>query len=136
MTVESGVRAEEVELYGIACPDEGQPYARDARKVLSHLVLGRLVEVTPMVEVTGGKSRALVRTMGNGCLINERLVSHGMAWVSLHQSLGRMIGQWKKIERLARHHRIGLWADRSPLAPWDWKRRRIGQMLDYANRQG
>jgi endonuclease YncB( thermonuclease family) len=52
--------------------------------------------------------------------INLELVKRGMAWVYLQYSRDPML---LAAESEARRARTGLWRDREPVAPWEWRKR-------------
>jgi endonuclease YncB( thermonuclease family) len=52
--------------------------------------------------------------------VNAQMVREGMAWVYRKYSKDKMLYE---LEDQAKVHRLGLWADPSPEAPWAYRRR-------------
>src|SRR2546422_4266822 len=73
--------AEKIRLYGIDCPEKGQPFGTKAKQFTSQLVFGK--EVT--VKDYGLDNNRFKRTLGeivlpDGRVVNEELLRAGLAW--------------------------------------------------------
>jgi endonuclease YncB( thermonuclease family) len=72
--------------------------------------------------VSTGKDR-YGRTLGwvlcDGIEANTEQVRRGMAWVFVRYAAKN--SALYAVEARARQHRVGLWADARPVAPWDWR---------------
>jgi endonuclease YncB( thermonuclease family) len=105
-----------VRLHGIDAPELGQPFGRVARDRLAELVKGKTITVT-----THGKDR-YGRTIGSVAIehddVGHRLVAEGLAW---HYTRYSKDAGLAAAERDARAARRGLWADRDPVPPWEWR---------------
>ena len=112
-----------IRLYGIDCPEYGQPYWQEAKEAVQEMVLNKKVRIESMDTDQYGRTVALVGIRGG--LANAELVRRGMAWVYTHyctqQPLCRSLHD---IEDAARMNRVGLWRDRKPIPPWVWKHSR------------
>jgi len=112
-----------IRLYGIDCPEYGQPYWQEAKGAVQDMVLGKKVRIESMDTDQYGRTVGLVGVRGG--LVNAELVRQGMAWVytryCTQQSLCRSL---RDIEDAARMNRVGLWRDRKPAPPWVWKHSR------------
>lgn len=65
--------------------------------------------------------RAVARVSCDGIGANAEMVRLGMAWAFTQTPTDPGI---KAIEMGARTERRGLWADREPVAPWNWRQAR------------
>lgn len=109
-----------VRLYGVDCPELGQPYGEAARDLTRRLV-GRSVTVRP----TGGKSwrrEVAVVLLHDGRSLQAALVEAGLAWVDDRFCRSPECDDWRQAQARARAARRGLWADASPMPPWQWRR--------------
>lgn len=109
-----------VRLYGVDCPELGQPYGEAARELTRRLV-GRRVSVRP----TGGKSwrrEVALVLLQSGRSLQSALVDAGMAWVDDRFCRRAECDGWRKAQARARAARRGLWADVDPVPPWQWRR--------------
>jgi len=68
-----------VRLYGIDCPERGQPFSKKAKQFTSDMVFGKLVEIQRMDTDRCGRTVALVAV--DKQLLNEELIKAGYAWV-------------------------------------------------------
>jgi micrococcal nuclease len=108
----------EIRLVGIDAPDPGQAYAERAAERLSALVMGQSVTVSYLGKDRQG--RLLARVSVGPTDVNEALVNEGMAWYDPTQSDDPGLDAAQVGAQAARR---GLWADQSPEAPWEYRRR-------------
>lgn len=109
-----------VRLYGVDCPELGQPYG-DAARELTRRMVGRRVTVRP----TGGKSwrrEVAVVLLLDGRSLQSALVEAGMAWVDDRFCRRPECDGWRRAQAKVRAARRGLWADSDPMPPWQWRR--------------
>jgi len=112
---------ERVRLAQIDCPEKSQAFGKNARQYASDLCFGRIVTVT-----SDGKRDRYGRIVGtittqDGLNVNEQLVKAGLAWHYKHYSKSKTLDA---IEEQARNKKLGLWADKDPIAPWEWRKER------------
>lgn len=113
-------RSVAVRLYGVDCPELGQPYGKQARDLTGRLV-GQVVDVRP----TGGRSWGRVVAvieLPDGGTLQAALVDAGLAWVDGRFCRRPECDGWRQAQEQAREARRGLWADDSPVPPWVWRR--------------
>lgn len=112
---------ERVRLAEIDCPEKSQAFGKNARQYASDLCFGKTVTVTS----TGKRDRygrvvGTITTQG-GLNVNEELVKAGLAWHYKQYSKSKTLDG---IEQQARDKKLGLWADKDPVAPWEWRKAR------------
>jgi micrococcal nuclease len=116
-----GGRAYEVRLYGIDSPEYGQPNWQEARALTKKLVLGKFVNIEPLDTDRYGRIIALVRQQGQ--LVNSELVRNGLAWVYPQYCQAQpLCNDLKVLEQAARKQRLGVWREKAPTPPWQWRR--------------
>lgn len=107
-----------VNLFGVDAPEKSQAYGEQARRALLALVLDREVRV-----VDRGQDRfadTLVDLYVGGTWVNLELVRAGWGWyVKEDKPDARLV----EAEKAAREQHVGLWRERNPVAPWDWRKR-------------
>jgi len=113
-----------VRLAGIDAPEKGQAFGSVAKRHLASLVFGRVVEVESHKR---DKYRRVVgKIVYDGQDMNLEMVSAGYAWwyrkYSGEQSSADR-RRYEEAEAFARAERVGLWADKAPMAPWEWRHR-------------
>jgi micrococcal nuclease len=120
LTVLRDGRAVTVRLVGIDAPEKGQAFGQRAKQFASGLAYGTTVAVRVAGHDRHGRLLGEV-TLADGRSLNQELVRAGFAWWFRRYSRDSRLGQ---LEDEAREGRRGLWADRTPLAPWDYRSRR------------
>lgn len=112
---------EKVRLADIDCPEKSQPFGNNAKQYASDLCFGNTVTVT-----SNGKRDRYGRIVGtivtqDKINVNEQLVAAGLAW---HYKAYSKNDDLDAIEQKARKGKAGLWADKNPVAPWEWRKSR------------
>jgi endonuclease YncB( thermonuclease family) len=105
-----------IRLEGIDTPERGQPFGNQARRHLSDLTYGKIATVAVSGEDQFGRSLGIVTVDGQD--INAAMVRDGFAWRYLYSSDKELA----RLEAEARRERRGLWQDRDPTPPWDYRR--------------
>ena len=123
--LDANLQQHKLRLSGIDAPEKRQPFGNRSRLHLGALVFGR--QVMAHCPKTDRYKRAVCRIEVDGIDANLAQVEAGMAWhykaYSREQSPA---DRWRyaKAEDRARDARQGLWADRAPVAPWDFRKAR------------
>jgi len=114
-----------VRLSGIDAPEKKMPFDQRSKQNLSDLVYGRWVEVEG--EKTDRYGRLVGKVLVNGMDANLTQVRAGMAWhYKAYQREQPVLDQrvYAEAEIKAAADRQGLWVDRNPVAPWEWRKAR------------
>ncbi|MBK8491955.1 MAG: thermonuclease family protein [Saprospirales bacterium] len=107
-----------VRLEGIDCPERGQAFGKRAGEALSEMVFGKHVRLEEHGKDRYGRVLAHV-WLEDGRCVNEEMLQLGMAW---HYKRYNKDPRWADLEEEARQARRGLWADKEPIAPWEWRK--------------
>jgi len=115
---------QKIRLAGIDAPEKAQPFGDRAKQRLSALVYGKTVTVV------GAKqdrySRLIAKILVDGQDANLQMVVSGHSWhykkYQSEQGPADRIA-YAQAELDARLARRGLWADVTPVAPWDYRHR-------------
>lgn len=117
----SGDERVDVRVFGIDAPEKGQPFSQKARSRSRELLDGEevVVRVTTPRDVHG-------RVVGEVFLEDGRSYAHvivgeGLAWQFRRYSNDPAVAA---LERDAQRARRGLWRDRDPEPPWEFRRRK------------
>jgi endonuclease YncB( thermonuclease family) len=110
-----------IRLAHIDCPEikKQQPYANKARQFTASACFGKLVTV-----LNTGKTDRYRRLIGvvlynRDQNLNKALVGAGLAW---HFKKYSSDASYALLEQKARAARFGLWSEKEPIAPWNWRR--------------
>jgi endonuclease YncB( thermonuclease family) len=106
-----------IRLFGIDAPETHQEFGSRAKQSLSELCFDQDVEVE--VVDTDRYGRTVGRIFAGETDVNMEQVRRGMAWD--YDSYDKR-HEFAAAERDARDHQRGLWADRDPTPPWEFRR--------------
>lgn len=112
-----------IRLAGIDAPEKAQAYGQRSKESLSELAFGREVAVETNKRDRYG--REIGKVLVSGRDVNLIQVERGMAWwyrtYQKEQSANDRL-LYESAEGSAQTGRKGLWADKAPEAPWDFRR--------------
>ena len=106
-----------VRLVEIDAPESKQAFGERSRKSLGEMCAGQLATVRYATRDKYG--RVLGRVECQGMDANAEQVRRGMAWVYDRYVTDRSL---YALQNEARATHLGLWADKRPTAPWDWRK--------------
>jgi endonuclease YncB( thermonuclease family) len=105
-----------IRLAQIDAPEKKQPFGEKSKQSLSDLIYGKNVSVE--VETKDRYQRTVGKIIINGVDVNLEQIKRGLAWYYIkygHDS------NYSKSESQAKALRKGLWAEPTPVAPWDFR---------------
>lgn len=114
-----------IRLAGIDCPEGSQVHGNKAKQFVVSKVSGKRVRIFPDTIDRYGRTVALV--LINGENLNEQLVANGHGWVYKKYCTADYCNDWLKLEETARAAQVGLWEDRNPQPPWEWRAEHRGK---------
>jgi endonuclease YncB( thermonuclease family) len=108
-----------VRLSAIDTPEGDQAYGNKAKDFTSSMVFGKQVSIEPETIDKYGRTVAMVFV--DGMNLNREIVANGHGWVFKKYCTKSFCDDWLKIEEKARNAGIGLWKDKDPTPPWEWR---------------
>lgn len=99
--------------------EKKQPFGSRSRQSLGELCHEKRAEVR-VTDVDRRYKRIVGRVTCAGVDANAAQVRRGMAWVYDRYAKDKTL---YRLQDEARSAGRGLWIDRNPMAPWDWRRR-------------
>ena len=109
---------EQIRLSGIDCPERKQAFGTKAKHATSMLAIGKHVTVQTVTKDRYKRTVATV-TLPDGVQLNEELVRQGMCW--WYRKYAPHNGRLQELEAVARSESRGLWVDKAPLPPWEFR---------------
>lgn len=111
-------------LYGIDAPEKKQAYGQASKASLAALSFGRRA----VIDVVGRDryGRSLCKVEVAGLDVNREQIARGMAWMYRRYASER---DYSDAETAAQAHRLGIWRDADPVAPWEFRRTGRGVQL-------
>ncbi|MCU1263841.1 MAG: hypothetical protein JWM21_159 [Acidobacteria bacterium] len=131
ITIISVVHPLKVKLAGIAAPAQGQVYADVAAQHLSQLISGKYVTARCSGLEPDGYLRC--RVVLDDMDVGAQMIRDGVAWYNKGEATDLNDTEretYVDSERAARSEARGLWRDKSPVTPWEFRReQQISQKL-------
>ncbi len=109
-----------IRLYGIDCPEKGQAWGKRAKQFTAKLAAGKTVTLIVRDKDRYGRLVADV-ILPDGCCLNHEIVRAGFAW--WYRKYARKDAVLERLEKEAWVDRRGLWVDKNPVPPWEWRKR-------------
>jgi len=106
-------------IYGIDAPENQQPFSNRSKQTLIGLISNKQVRIK--IRDIDQYRRAVVQVYTEDEKdISAEMLRAGMAW---HYKQYSKEKEYAELEKEARQQKIGLWADKNPIEPWEWRRR-------------
>ena len=106
-----------IRLAEIDAPEKAQPFGERSKQSLSYLCFDREAEINPLTTDRYGRTVARVNCEGKDA--NAEQLRRGMAWVYDKYVADRSL---YALQDDAKAERRGLWVDKTPIQPWEWRR--------------
>lgn len=120
--LDGGKVQHKIRLAGIDAPEKSQAFGDRSKQHLSNLVFGKAVTVD--WNKTDRYGRTIGKVIVNGLDANLSQVQAGLAWHYKKYEKEQLPADrsiYAQAEIDARAQQVGLWRDRSPIAPWDFR---------------
>jgi endonuclease YncB( thermonuclease family) len=111
-------KAERIRLAQIDCPEKNQPFGPAAKRYVLDIAAHKIVTV--QVDTVDRYGRTVGEVfLPDGSNLNKQIVGAGYAWQYKRYSKD---SEYADLEERARVAKLGLWQDKSPIPPWEWRR--------------
>lgn len=110
-----------VRLYGVDSPEKDQDYGQKAKDYTAQLAFGKQVRLIAHNKDRYGRTVGTI-ILPDGRNLNEELIRNGYAWHYKEYSRDKNLGN---LETDARRFKRGLWQDKNPVAPWDFRKNKV-----------
>ena len=108
-----------VRIAEIDAPESRQPFGAASKRSLSDLCFKVRAEIRPQKTDRYGRTVARVTCRGEDASAHQ--VRTGMAWVFERYATDRSLFRLQDDAKAAGR---GLWSDRKPVPPWEWRKAR------------
>jgi endonuclease YncB( thermonuclease family) len=106
-----------IRLYGIDCPEIDQAFGMEAKQFTTDQCFGMTIQYR-IVGIDRFDRTIATVYLDDGRELNLELLKAGLAW-HLKRHADRK--DYAEAEEAARSVGIGLWADKDPTPPWEWR---------------
>lgn len=104
----------------VDCPEKGQPFSKAAKDFVSAEIFGKSVFVQYID--TDRYGRTIGNVLYDSKTLSEELLVSGLAW---HYSYYSNDEKLADLELAARKQKVGIWSQKKPIDPYDWRRKKI-----------
>ena len=119
LTMQSGSFLYKVRLSDVDAPEMGQVFGKQARQYTEQMVLGSWVRVNvALIDRHGRRVGEVI--VEDGWVLNEELVHAGLAWYYRVSPVRN--NRMQRLEHYAFTKKLGLWVEKEPLPPWEFRR--------------
>ena len=106
-----------IRIFGIDAPEKKQAYGNKSKEFLSSLIFGKSISIDVQSKDGYGRYLAYVYSP-EGKDVSLLMIHEGMAWHFTKYDNNEV---YEAAQTVAKKARRGLWADPSPIAPWDFR---------------
>jgi endonuclease YncB( thermonuclease family) len=110
-----------IRLWGIDTPEREQSHGSDATAALTEMLDNQQLYLETKDVDRYGRTVGVIYT-ADGDEVNIEMICDGHAW--WYERYAKRASDYKQCQQDAQKSKRGLWADESPIAPWDWRRRK------------
>lgn len=132
LTIESGGSLVKVRLADVDAPEMGQVFGKQARRFTEQMALGLTVRVD-VVMIDRYDRRIGTVIIEDGRVLNEELVHAGLAWY--YRVNPRKRHRLQTLEHDAFARKLGLWVQKQPIPPWEFRRETLIPAVPATARQ-
>ncbi|XP_078177621.1 putative staphylococcal-like nuclease CAN1 [Carex rostrata] len=108
-----------IRFRGIDAPESAMPYGKEAKEELVKLVKDKICKIYVFGDDRYG--RCVGDVYCGKVFIQEHMLKKGLAWHYTAYDQRPELEMW---EKEARRARVGLWAQKDPEKPWEWRKER------------
>lgn len=112
-----------IRIAGIDAPEKHQPFGERSKTSLSALAFNQ--QATADCPKRDRYGREVCSVSVNGKDVGLEQIASGMAWWYrryANEQTPQARTDYEAAEFWAKAKRLGLWADKNPVPPWDWRR--------------
>ena len=117
LTLQNNNGIYKIRLHGIDAPERRQAVGNVSRECLYRIVRGKFVYA--IVQDRDRYGRYVAKIMVNDIDVNAEMLKAGLAW---HYKKYDNNSVYASLEDSARKNKIGLWSDKNPIPPWEFRK--------------
>lgn len=105
-------------LAEVDCPENGQPFGKNAKHYTSSQVFGKNIDFWETDVDRYGRSIAKV-FYDDGKYLSAEIIKSGYGWWYHWFSNDKRL---QNLEINAKQNSLGLWSDKNAMSPWEWRK--------------
>ncbi len=128
--LDANKQTHKIRLSGIDAPEKKQAFGQQSKQSLSNLAYGRQVTADCPKRDRYQRSVCVVTVAGSDVGLQQ--IRQGLAWwyrAYAHEQRAQGRRDYELAEQVAKERKLGLWREKDPIPPWDWRRKRRKQAV-------
>lgn len=113
-------------LAEVDCPENGQPFGKNAKKFTSSQVYKKNIIFIPTDKDRYGRIVAKIY-YDNGKYLSAEIIKAGFGWWYYRYSDDENLGE---LQNEAKKQKLGLWKDKKVIAPWDYRKQKRNKVFN------
>jgi micrococcal nuclease len=106
-------------LAEVDCPEKDQPFGTKAKQFTSDQIYRK--EITYIVTDIDRYGRSIAKIYyDDNKYLSAEIIKNGFGWQYKKYSTSKDLAS---LENSARLQKVGLWYDKNPIEPWEWRRK-------------
>ncbi|WP_026715258.1 thermonuclease family protein [Flavobacterium daejeonense] len=105
-----------IRLAEVDCPENSQAFGNRAKQFTANEVGNK--KVTYKVDSKDRYGRTIAKVFYDGKYLSEEIIKNGFGWHYKQYSISKKLAE---IEILAKKNGLGLWKDKAPVPPWEFR---------------
>ena len=118
ITVRGKDGEKKIRFYGVDAPESSQSYGTESKKFLTDNISGKKLKIKKIS--VDRYSREVSIVYAENVNINEFMLKEGYAW--WYRDYAKDEAVYEALEREARNSKKGLWKQKNPLPPWEYRK--------------
>ena len=116
-------------LADVDCPEKAQPYGQKAKEFVSDAIFGKKITYYPTK--TDRYGRTIAKIYYNKKYLSEEIIRAGFGWWYKDYSKANYL---EAIQKEAKKAKRGLWKDKNPIAPWEFRKQKRNKTTTSATK--
>lgn len=112
-------------LADVDCPEKKQAYGQKAKEFTSQQIFGKTITYYPTS--TDRYGRTIAKIYYNKKYLSEEIIKAGYGW--WYEKYSKAV-YLKEVQNEAKKQKRGLWKDKNPTAPWEFRKRKSTSKKD------
>ena len=104
-------------LAEVDCPENSQPYGKNAKQFTSDQIFGKQITYIATDEDRFG--RTIAKIYYDNKYLSQEIIRAGLGWWYFYYSKDKSLGE---LQNDAEKNKIGLWQKKNAISPWDFRK--------------
>lgn len=104
-------------LAEVDCPENSQPYGKNAKQFTSDQIFGK--QITYIATDEDRYGRTIAKIYYDNKYLSQEIIRAGFGWWYFYYSKDKSLGE---LQKDAEKNNLGLWQNKNAISPWDFRK--------------